>query len=302
MAHSTMAARAARLADEIAGRLESASALDTAATRIRQAADTLLPRGATRDVASGVPLGHPLHPLLVALPIGSWTAASYLDLTGRDRKAARRLVGLGIATALPAAVSGLNDWLTTAGVERRVGLVHAALNDAALTAYTASWVTRHRGHHAKGVLLALTGLLLTGGAGWLGGHLAYALGVGVDTTAFQKLPSEWTDVAAEADLPQGVPTCADAGGVPVLLVRTTDGITAMADRCTHRGGALHEGELRDSCITCPLHGSRFAMDGTVQRGPATRPQPTLQVRVDDGRVQVRRQDEPRALRTNPVGN
>jgi nitrite reductase/ring-hydroxylating ferredoxin subunit/uncharacterized membrane protein len=314
MAHSTAAARAAQLVDEVAGRIEHATVLDAAAERIRQAADRLLPGGATRDVASGVPLGHPLHPLLVALPIGSWTAASYLDLTGGDRTAARRLVALGIATAVPAAVSGVNDWLTTADAERRVGLVHAALNDAALTAYTASWIARRRGRHAKGVLLSLAGLLLTGGAGWLGGHLAYALGVGVDTTAFQHLPSEWTDAAAESDLRAGAPVCAEVGGVPVLLLRTSDDATdgtadgtahtiiAMADRCTHRGGALHEGEVRDGCITCPLHGSRFAADGSVQRGPATRPQPTMQVRVVGGRVQVRRPDEPRALRNNPVGN
>jgi nitrite reductase/ring-hydroxylating ferredoxin subunit/uncharacterized membrane protein len=309
MVQRTLAAKAAQLLDEVAGLIENATVLDGAADRIRQAADTLLPRGATRDVASGVPLGHPLHPLLVALPIGSWTAASYLDLTGGDRTAARRLVALGIATAVPAAVTGVNDWLSTADAERRVGLVHAALNDAALTAYTASWVARRRGRHAKGVLLSLAGLLFTGGAGWLGGHLAYALGVGVDSTAFPRLPSEWTDAAAGSDLVRGVPVCVEVGGVPVLLLRadrTSEGaagaIIAMADRCTHRGGALHEGELQGGCITCPLHGSRFALDGSVQRGPATRPQPTLRVRVVDGRVQVRRPDEPRALRNNPVGN
>jgi nitrite reductase/ring-hydroxylating ferredoxin subunit/uncharacterized membrane protein len=313
MVQSTLAARAAQLVDEVAGRIENATVLDGAADRIRQAADRLLPHGATRDVASGVPLGHPLHPLLVALPIGSWTAASYLDLTRGDRTAARRLVALGIATAVPASVSGVNDWLSTADAERRVGLVHAALNHAALTAYAASWVARRRGRHAKGALLSLAGLLFTGGAGWLGGHLAYALGVGVDTTAFQQLPSEWTDAAAESALTRGAPICAEVDGVPVLLLRTSDGATngttsttsgivAMADRCTHRGGALHEGELQDGCITCPLHGSRFALDGSVQRGPATRPQPTLQVRVIDGRVQVRRPDEPRALRNNPVGS
>ncbi|WAX56465.1 Rieske 2Fe-2S domain-containing protein [Jatrophihabitans cynanchi] len=315
MVHSTAAARAARLADEVAGLIENAAALDGPAARIRQLADRVLPGGATRDIASGVPLGHPLHPVLVALPIGSWTAASYLDLTGGDRTAARRLVALGIATAVPAAVTGVNDWLSTADAERRVGLVHAALNHAALIAYGASWIARRHGRHAKGVLLSLAGLVLTSGAGWLGGHLAFALGVGVDTTAFQQLPSEWTDAADESDLTEGAPICAEVGGVPVLLLRTTNGastdttngvstggIIAMADRCTHRGGALHEGEVRDGCITCPLHGSRFASDGSVQRGPATRPQPTLQVRVTGGRIQVRRPHEPRALRNNPVGS
>jgi nitrite reductase/ring-hydroxylating ferredoxin subunit len=43
-------------------------------------------------------------------------------------------------------------------------------------------------------------------------------------------------------------------------------------------------------------------DGTVVSGPASRPQPVLDARVVDGRVQVRRAPEPRALRTNPVGH
>ena len=59
---------------------------------------------------------------------GSWTAAAWLDLTGGDRVTARRLVALGVLAAVPTAVTGANDWLTTSGAERRVGLVHAAAN------------------------------------------------------------------------------------------------------------------------------------------------------------------------------
>ena len=105
--------------------------------------------------------------------------------------------------------------------------------------------------------LSLAGYAVAGLGGWLGGHLAYALGVGVDTTAFQHLPPEWTDVAGESDVPSrgGLPV--DAAGVPVLLARDDGGaIVALADRCTHRGGPLHEGEFTDGCINCPWHGSR----------------------------------------------
>jgi nitrite reductase/ring-hydroxylating ferredoxin subunit len=151
-------------------------------------------------------------------------------------------------------------------------------------------------------MLALAGAGLTGAAGWLGGHLAYALGVGVDTTAFQALPGEWTDTCAEADVPGTGGLRVDVAGVPVLLARAGGTVVALADRCTHRGGPLHDGEFADGCVTCPLHGSSFALaDGRVRAGPATRPQPTLAVRVESGRVQVRRADEQRSLRTNPVG-
>jgi hypothetical protein len=118
------AATSARILDDLADRLEHAAVLDRAGTELAGFLGRLLPRGAVRDLASGVPLGHPAHPLLVAVPIGSWTAAGVLDLTGADRAAARRLVGLGILSALPAAITGVNDWLSTSRAERRVGLAH----------------------------------------------------------------------------------------------------------------------------------------------------------------------------------
>ena len=289
--------------ESVVERVEHSRPLDPIGDAVAKLVDRALPDGPVRDVASGVPLGHPVHPLLVAVPIGSWTAAAWLDLTGGDRVTARRLVALGVLAAVPTAVTGANDWLTTSGAERRVGLVHAAANDVAVALYTASWWARRRGRHGQGVLFSLVGYAAAGLGGWLGGHLAYALGVGVDTTAFQHLPRKWTDVAAESDVPTrgGLPV--DATGVPVLLARDDGGaIVALADRCTHRGGPLHEGEFADGCVTCPWHGSRFALaDGSVRHGPATRPQPRLDVRIVSGRVQVRYPDEDRTLRTNPIG-
>jgi nitrite reductase/ring-hydroxylating ferredoxin subunit/uncharacterized membrane protein len=228
-----------------------------------------------RDTASGTPLGHPLHPALVAIPVGSWSAATYLDLLGgkRHRQAARRLVGMGNLAAVPTAITGANDWAFTQGAERRVGFVHALLNDVALTLFISSWWTR-RGHPVKGIALSLAGSGVMSAAAWLGGHLAYGLGVGVDTTAFQHAPQDWTDVAAEADVVADKLFGADAGGVPVVLVRRGQQVIALADRCTHRGGPLHEGTLEDATITCPCHGSRFCVDdGRVVEGPATRALP-----------------------------
>jgi nitrite reductase/ring-hydroxylating ferredoxin subunit len=127
------------------------------------------------------------------------------------------------------------------------------------------------------------------------------MGVGVDTTAFQHGETEWTYLVHEAEVKRGVLCAADFAGVPVLLTRTDDGIVALADRCTHRGGPLHEGELADGCVVCPWHGSAFALDGSVVGGPATRPQPAYEVRITDEQVFARRAEEPRTLRTNPVG-
>jgi nitrite reductase/ring-hydroxylating ferredoxin subunit/uncharacterized membrane protein len=283
-------------------RIASAEVLDKPSDILASAVAKVVPKGKIQDLASGTPLGHPMHPVLVALPIGSWTAASYLDLTFGNRRAAQRLVGFGVVAALPTAFTGANDWATTTGAERRVGFVHALLNDVALTLYAGSWLARRRGKQLRGVALALAGSAVLGGAGWLGGHLAYGLGVGVDTTAFQQFPDEWTDVAAESAVPAEQALEGDVDGVAVLLVRHDGRIVALSDRCTHRGGPLHEGSIADGCVTCPWHDSVFALaDGSVVSGPATRPQPVAEVRVVDGRVQVRRLSD-RTLRTNPIGH
>ena len=125
--------------------------------------------------------------------------------------------------AIPTAASGLKDWRYTVGGERRVGLAHAGLNTLALVAYAGELVAAPPGASwRRNRPLRFGGTALTA-AGWLGGHLSYALGVGVDTTAFQHSPAEWTAVAAEADVVSDRLLAASADGVPVLLTRAPDG-------------------------------------------------------------------------------
>lgn len=293
--------RCARVLDDLVGQVERAEVLDKPADVLAGALAVLAKRP-LRDLLSGTPVAHPVHPALVAIPIGSWTTASVLDLL-REPAAARKAVAFGLLTAIPTAVTGLNDWSDTSGAERRVGLAHALANSVALGLYAGSYLARRRGRNLRGAALAAVGSGVLTVGGWLGGHLAYARGVGVDTTVFQEGTAEWTDVLAATDLPSvGAMVQVDAGGVPVVLINSRDGLRALADRCTHRGGPLHEGRLEDGCVICPLHGSGFDVsDGAVARGPASRPEPKYEVRVEDGRVQVRRDDQAYSLRTGPVG-
>lgn len=137
-------------------------------------------------------------------------------------------------------------------------------------------------------MLALAGAGAMGAGGHLGGHLSFAEGVGVNQTVFEKGPDEWTSTVTETELSEGIPVCVSAGAVNVMIVRDDDGIHALDDRCTHRGGPLHEGEVTDGCVTCPWHGSRFRLaDGSIEQGPAVTPQPVYETRVVDGRVEVR---------------
>lgn len=287
---------------EAVERIESAEILDQPAEVLSGVISKVIPAGPVKDLLSGTPLGHPAHPMLVTVPIGAWTAVSVLDLVGgrAGRDSARKLVAFGALASLPTMATGASDWSDTLGAERRVGLVHAVGNYAALAVYGLSYLARRRHQHKRGAILALGGAGLLAATGYLGGHLSYAYGVGVDTTAFQSGPSDWTDVAADSDIVEGVGTKADVGGTAILLTRVQDRVTAIFDRCTHRGAPLHEGRIDGDCVECPWHGSRFRLvDGEVERGPAQLPQPRLEVKLENGRVLVRRSEE-RALRTNPV--
>lgn len=291
--------------ERVITRLEHLTIVDRPADAGVKMLNFLLRPGRIKDALSGTWLGHPAHPALVALPIGSWVGASWLDIRGTtaDHEAAQNLVSFGLLAAVPTALMGAADWSDTAGAERRVGFIHAITNCAAVGLYASSWQARRHQRHRAGAILALAGGGLIGLGGWLGGHLTYAAGVGVDTTAFLAGPSEWTVVAAETDLRDDEPIKVDVGPVPVFLMRQGNKLFAMNDRCTHRGAPLHEGSVTNGCIECPWHGSRFKLtDGEVSRGPATRPQPTFDVRVDQGQVLIRQCGEQRSLRLNPVGS
>jgi len=280
-------------AHRLAQRVEGFASLDGPAQAVAGAFRGAVKPGRVKDALSGTWLGHALHPLLTDVPIGAWTSATLLDVLGRDedRRAAERLVAIGIAAAVPTAVSGMSDWSDTTLSDpavRRVGAVHGVANVMALGLYTASWRARRRGEHARGVRLGLAAATALGAGGFLGGHLSYARGVGVDQTIFEAPVEEWADVAADAELAEGELHTASADGEDVVLARLGGELFALADRCSHRGGPLHEGTLLDGCVECPWHASRFRLsDGSVERGPATFPQPAYETRVRDGRIEVR---------------
>src|SRR5919197_539035 len=95
-------------------RAERWAALDGTIGPLRRLVERVLPTGRTRDALHGVWLGHPLHPALILLPLGSWVSAATLDLLlGSDgaRRSARALVGGGVLTATPAAAAYLGGHL-----------------------------------------------------------------------------------------------------------------------------------------------------------------------------------------------
>ncbi|GHC99982.1 Rieske 2Fe-2S domain-containing protein [Zhihengliuella salsuginis] len=240
-----------------------------------------------RNLLGGKSLGHPLHPALVAVPIGAWGTAAVLDVCGYD-DAADAAVATGILGALPTAAAGLHDWSYTMGAERRVGFVHAAANSAATLLYVGSLVSRWAGHRGLGRCLSFAGLGLVGAAGFLGGHLSYVQGVGVNRAGWREPAEAWVDVGHLDDYDDGAPTVVEVDGEPVMVLRDGDEIRALHNTCSHLGGPLAEGELRDGCVVCPWHGSEFDLrTGAVQAGPASVPQPRYEAEVSDGHVRLR---------------
>ncbi len=138
-------------------------------------------------------------------------------------------------------------------------------------------------------------------AGYLGGHLAYVRGVGVNTTAFASGPTEWTPIKyGTLSAGQPVAGSADTVALVVLADDKTEIYRVLEDRCTHRGGPLHEGNVEDGCIVCPWHGSKFdVVTGSVRSGPASIAQPVYEVRRVNEVVEVKR-PEHGDLRKNPV--
>jgi uncharacterized membrane protein len=166
--------------------LENASSLDAAVRSAAPLVDKAFASGTRGELLRGDWLGHAIHPVLTDVVLGSWTSATVLDVIGgvESRKAAQRLVGVGLLAVGPTAWTGWAEWASAGEREKRVGLVHAATNAVAIGAYTSSWLARRRGDQRAGVRRALVGAAVASVGGYLGGHLAAARKVGTHHEAF----------------------------------------------------------------------------------------------------------------------
>ena len=181
--------------------LERARVLDRLVVPGQRAA-RVLPPGKVRDALHGVWLGHPLHPVLAQVPVGTWLSASLLDVwpggAPGAEAASRRLVLAGLAAAVPAALAGSADWSELHEQQMRVGVVHALANTAAVALYAASAAAPERA--ARGWRLA--GLTAVAAGGILGGHLAFRQSAGANQAEPVPHLTEpgWHDLMPAAEL------------------------------------------------------------------------------------------------------
>jgi len=182
-------------------RAESASSLDGVSATLQHRIQSGLGRTAIGDRLRGDWLGHPVHPSLVAVPIGAWTASLVFDTVLRDHRTARRLIGVGLLATPPALATGWADWSERDVRQRRVGLIHAGANATGIALMLASFRRRRRDPAARNILataLSTAAIGAVGAGGALGGHLVFGQGAGLAMTPANDGPA-FDPVLADVD-------------------------------------------------------------------------------------------------------
>ncbi len=259
---------------------------------------------------------HPIHPMLVALPIGLWIGgfAFYaLAAVGAEPRLASAgffaILGGCIGAAL-AAIPGVIDLfgsVPSRSSARKRGYLHGALNVLALILFVVvawrqggPWDLADR----TSLLLSALGVITIGLSGWLGGTLVYRNQIGVDRRYANagKLKERTFDdysrpVCNEAELSQGQLMLVQVGGERIAVGKWAEGILAFQDSCSHRGGPLSDGALVGCTVQCPWHGSQFdCRTGRVVAGPAEEHVKTYVVAVRNGEVYI---EDPRPQQQEP---
>ena len=246
------------------------------------------------DLLHGTWMGHPLHSVMTDMTIGAWTFSFVLDLLSLNRRSrslqrsADTLLNLGNASATVTALAGLTDYSTIPDRAVATGATHALLNTLVLSVSLFSALLRKKGKREQGILLSSLSSSILLISAWLGGELAYRYKVGVNKSLKPTEPQKWHTTLQDQDLPEMTPKRVDVNGSPVLLYRYQGRVYAIGAVCGHDGGPLEEGKFEGYCVTCPLHQSVYDLrDGSIVHGPTTYTEPHYDVRIQDGRLEVR---------------
>jgi nitrite reductase/ring-hydroxylating ferredoxin subunit len=99
--------------------------------------------------------------------------------------------------------------------------------------------------------------------------------------------AEFAAVTRASDLGEGEMRAFDVRGIRIAVANVRGAFHAFDDTCTHMGCSLAEGDLEETTVICPCHGSEFDVTrGAVLQGPAREPVATYQTRVEGGNLEV----------------
>ncbi len=146
-------------------------------------------------------LGHPVHPILIGLPLGLFITAVLCDIiylltnnTFFSLVSFFNLAG-GVLGGTAAAVIGTRDSITIpAGTRaKNIGMIHGLGNCVLLLVFLMSWFLRQGNPNytpsAVALAFSFAGIVLIGLTVWLGGEMVYHLGVAEDDGANLNAPS-----------------------------------------------------------------------------------------------------------------
>jgi uncharacterized membrane protein len=170
---------------------------------------TPVPRKMIKAFLQGKWLGHPLHPAIVHIPTGAWTAALIFDLFDIAGKGGGAMtltsfacIVIGIAAALLAAPTGLADFwdIKPEKPAHKLGLIHMSLNVLVLLIFIANAALRwnhFRDDQISPIQLTLTivGVVILCISGYLGGLMVYDQGIGIARISKKK----WREVAVRGN-------------------------------------------------------------------------------------------------------
>jgi uncharacterized membrane protein len=148
-------------------------------------------------------LGHPIHQMLIVLPLGLLAMAVIFDVLaivlgqGYWSEIAYWMIAAGVITGLLAAPFGFVDWLAIPSGTRakRIGALHGVGNVVVVLMFASSWLLRGNAPTAPptlALMLSFAAGVLALFTGWLGGELVDRLAVGVDEGAHVDAPSSLT--------------------------------------------------------------------------------------------------------------
>jgi nitrite reductase/ring-hydroxylating ferredoxin subunit/uncharacterized membrane protein len=268
-----------------------------------------------KSLLQGKPIKHPLHPMIVHLPIGLFVMSFILDVASYVGHGSVNLVrgsyylmAGGVAMGLVASIPGFVDWLDIRDDHRSKGLGawHMSLNLVVLAVYGVNLYARwwKLDYFKCDVALCVTSVVALGilfVSGYIGGMMVYHDGIGVGRHRRHTPKPLRTIVLSAADSPDGYVTVPDAqtiedgktlrldiDGTVIALAKVNGEYYAFQDFCTHRCGPLSEGSFQYGQVMCPWHRSCFDMStGQVIHGPAKVPIKTYAVSIIDGQVRIK---------------
>jgi 3-phenylpropionate/trans-cinnamate dioxygenase ferredoxin component len=108
------------------------------------------------------------------------------------------------------------------------------------------------------------------------------------TTEGVRAMTEFAAVSQANDLEVGDMRAFEVRGTRIAIANVDGTFYAFDDTCTHLQCSLAEGDLEETTVICPCHGSEFDVtSGAVLQGPAREPVETYETRVEDGSLEVK---------------